>query len=160
MSDYEIQKLQKRVTNGSMGRREFLMAATAMGLAATAPALYSRAAYATPKKGGVYRVGLGSANTGDNMDTGTNSDVFMINMAQGAVRNCVTEVDANGKAIPELAESLEPSADAATWVVKVRKGVEFHSDRELALAWIERNDAQNYVVLGDPAVRVRVDQLN
>ena len=74
-------------------------------------------------------MGLGSANTGDNMDTGTNSDVFMINMAQGAVRNCVTEVDANGKAIPELAESLEPSDDAATWVVKVRQGVEFHSGK-------------------------------
>ena len=33
-------------------------------------------------------------------------------------------------------------------------------DKELAWTWIERNDAQNYVVLGDPAVRVRVHQLN
>ena len=32
-------------------------------------------------------------------------------------------------------------------------------DSELAWKWIERNDAQNYVVLGDPAVRVRVDLL-
>lgn len=31
--------------------------------------------------------------------------------------------------------------------------------RDLAWTWIERNDAQNYVLLGDPAVRVRVDQL-
>ncbi len=131
MSDYEIQKLQKRVTNGGMSRREFLLAASAMGLAAAGPALYAKAAYATPKRGGVYRLGLGSANTGDNMDTGTNSDLYMINMAQGAVRNCMTEVDANGKAIPELAESLEPSADAATWTVKVRKGVEFHSGKTL-----------------------------
>jgi hypothetical protein len=34
------------------------------------------------------------------------------------------------------------------------------SDSDLAWTWIERNDAQNYVTLGDPAVRVRVDQLN
>ena len=31
------------------------------------------------------------------------------------------------------------------------------TDQRLVNAWIERNDAQNYVVLGDPAVRLRVD---
>lgn len=131
MSDYEIKKLQKRVTNGGMSRREFIMAATAMGFAVAAPTLYSQAAYATPKKGGVYRLAMSGANTGDNMDSGTHSDAYMQNMSQGAVRNCITEVDAYGKAIPELAESLEPSADAATWVVKVRQGVEFHNGKTL-----------------------------
>jgi hypothetical protein len=33
------------------------------------------------------------------------------------------------------------------------------SDRELVNRWIERNDAQNYVLLGDPAVRIRSDVL-
>jgi peptide/nickel transport system substrate-binding protein len=131
MSDYEIKRLQKRVTNGGLSRREFIKAASAMGLAVAAPALYSQAAHATPKRGGTYRIGIPAANTGDNFDTGTNSDSFMINVAQGAVRNCVTEVDAHGKAIPELAESLEPSADASTWVVKVRPGVEFHGGKTL-----------------------------
>lgn len=33
------------------------------------------------------------------------------------------------------------------------------ADPQLVGAWIERNDAQSYVVLGDPAVRIRVDRL-
>jgi len=31
-------------------------------------------------------------------------------------------------------------------------------DWDMALAWTERNDAQSYVMLGDPAVRLRVDR--
>jgi hypothetical protein len=34
------------------------------------------------------------------------------------------------------------------------------SDRDLVTAWLERNDAQNYVLLGDPAVRIRNDALS
>jgi hypothetical protein len=47
----------------------------------------------------------------------------------------------------ELSNKLDPSLPDS------RKP----SDRELAAAWIERNDAQNYVILGDPAVRLRDD---
>jgi hypothetical protein len=34
------------------------------------------------------------------------------------------------------------------------------SDSELVSYWLERNDAQNYVLLGDPAVRIRKEQLS
>jgi hypothetical protein len=31
------------------------------------------------------------------------------------------------------------------------------TDRDLVACWLERNDAQNYILLGDPAVRIRED---
>jgi hypothetical protein len=34
------------------------------------------------------------------------------------------------------------------------------SDEALVWKWIERTDAQNFVVLGDPAVHIRVNDLN
>jgi hypothetical protein len=48
-----------------------------------------------------------------------------------------------------LLSATSPSAPAA-----MRLG-----DRDLVTAWLERNDAQNYVLLGDPAVRIRNDVL-
>jgi hypothetical protein len=33
------------------------------------------------------------------------------------------------------------------------------SERELALTWVERNDAEGYAIIGDPAVRMRVHDL-
>lgn len=33
------------------------------------------------------------------------------------------------------------------------------SDRDIVTYWLERNNAQNYVTLGDPAARIRADAL-
>ncbi len=49
-----------------------------------------------------------------------------------------------------LLSSTSPSAPAAMRL----------PDRDLVTAWIERNDAQNYVLLSDPAVRIRNDVLS
>lgn len=129
----EIKKLQQQVSTNQMSRRRFMQGAMALGIGAIAPALYSEAAKAAPKRGGTYRMGLGGANTSDALNPDNNGDTFMINMNQGAVRNPLVEVTADGQAVPELAESLEPSADASVWRVKLKKGVEFHSGKSLTL---------------------------
>jgi hypothetical protein len=46
-----------------------------------------------------------------------------------------------------LASSTSPTAPTSMHL----------SDRDLVTFWLERNDAQNYVMLGDPAVRIRKD---
>jgi peptide/nickel transport system substrate-binding protein len=49
----------------------------------------------------------------------------------GGVCNNLAEVDANGRIVPELAETFEPSADAKTWTFKLRKGVTFSNGKPL-----------------------------
>ena len=129
--DKELSSLKKKVSLGEISRRDFITRVSALGFAASVPLLLSEVAQAAPRRGGVYRMGLGGANTGDSLDPATNGDTFMINMNQGAVRNALIEVNHKGQAIPELAESLEPSADAKRWVVRLRRGVEFHSGKSL-----------------------------
>ena len=43
----------------------------------------------------------------------------------------MAEIGASGELIPELAESIEASADASTWTFTLRKGVEFHNGKSL-----------------------------
>jgi hypothetical protein len=51
------------------------------------------------------------------------------------------------------------SAELANQLDPAQPGARRPADEDLAWTWVERNDAQNYVVLGDPAVRLRVDDL-
>ncbi len=143
----EIKRLQKQVSENQMSRRRFMQGAMALGVGAIASSLYSEAAKAAPKIGGVYRMGLGGANTGDSMNPDNNGDTFMINLNQGVVRNPLIEVNAHGQPVPELAETLEPSADASVWRVKLKKGVEFHSGKSVTLddviASIEHHRGEN-----------------
>ena len=45
--------------------------------------------------------------------------------------NSLTEVDAKGKIVPDLAESFEPGDDAKSWVFKLRKGATFHNGKNV-----------------------------
>jgi len=82
-----------------------------------------------PKRGGTLRLGIAGANTSDSWDGRTHSDSYMIMMAHGCVFDCLTEVNAAGELVGELAESWEASPDAITWTFNLRKGVTFHNGK-------------------------------
>ncbi len=77
-----------------------------------------------PKRGGTLRVGKGHGQTSDSLDPATWESGFIIAMGF-AIYNRLTEVDADGSLIPELAESWEASNGADTWTFKVRDA-KFH----------------------------------
>ena len=130
-----LKSLKRQFNEGRISRRRFLRDALALGVTlSSATAFLSSAMAATPKKGGRLRLGLADPATTDLLDPAT----YISNHTQigmfGAVQNNLTEVDANGDIIPELAESFEASADAKTWIFKLRKGVEFHNGKSLEAA--------------------------
>lgn len=128
----ELAKLQTLFEKGKITRREFIAGISALGLTATlSPLLKSTAAAAAvPKKGGRFRQAMSTGSTTDSLDpmkTGGN----MVHCIRWQVSNSLVEIDHNGNAIPELAESFEPSIDAMKWVFNIRKGVEFNNGKSL-----------------------------
>ena len=126
-----IKRLQRQVVEGQLSRRRFMTMAMALGVGTMAPALYSEAARAAPKKGGRLRQALTGGATSDVLDPGQILDSYMINLQFGQLRNNLTEVAASGELVGELAESWEANATATQWVFNIRKGVEFHNGKTL-----------------------------
>ena len=110
-----------------MTRRGLLksgMALTAAGL--ILPAGMAKA-QAEPKKGGVFRAGIGHGSSTDGYDPGLWDNLYSQTYA-AARHNQLIEVGPDGSLIPEIAESWD-SSDGMTWAFKVREGVTFHSGK-------------------------------
>jgi peptide/nickel transport system substrate-binding protein len=127
-----LDDLASQTRQGKLDRREFIKRAAALGIAAPfATSLLSQSVQAaTPKKGGKFVMGMGYGSTTDTLVPGQDENGFVGSISLG-FRNQLTEVDNNGKTIPELAESFEASADAKTWIFKLRQGVEFHNGKTM-----------------------------
>lgn len=117
--------------DSNLSRRRFLAATAASALVAGMPSLgYA----AEPKKGGTLRAGLSGGSTSDSLDPATYAAGPVVYAMMGAVCNNLTEIDADGNAQPELAESIEPSPDAKTWTFKLHKGVTFSNGKAMTSA--------------------------
>ena len=125
-------KLEEKLLQGKITRREFLAGAAALGVtAAISPALLSTPARAaTPKKGGRFRIGVNDFTTASSLNPELCEHQFQL-LLNWQIRNCLVEVGPGGKLVPELAESWDSSPDAKKWTFKLRKGVEFHNGKTL-----------------------------
>jgi peptide/nickel transport system substrate-binding protein len=128
----KLRELEKLFTEGKITRREFMARVSALGLAAAvSPALLaSTAEAAKPKRGGRVILGAAGGSTTDSMDPGTLAHTMPQTVSQ-CIRSQLVEVDYKGEAVPDLAKSWEASKDAATWIFKLRKGVEFHNGKTM-----------------------------
>ena len=126
------EKLVKMFYQGQISRRQFLARMSAIGAsAALSPLLLNTPTQAmTPKKGGGLKIGLSGGSSSDTLDPAifTNMMPFLISFQ---VRNCLIEIDQKSQLVPELAESWEATPDAAKWIFKLRKGIEFHNGKTM-----------------------------
>jgi peptide/nickel transport system substrate-binding protein len=126
-------QLEGLLAQGWISRREFVKRLSAVGIAASAPGamLASAPAYAAPRKGGKFRVGLGHGSTTDSLDPATWENAYTQFTFGYGSNNHLTEILPDGNLGPELAESWESSPDAKVWTFKLRQGVEFHNGKTL-----------------------------
>lgn len=123
-------KLDRFLKTPKVSRRDFIQYAIATGVTATvAGSMFDKAKAATPTKGGDFVQGLTGGGSKDVLDPAQTNDSYMINVGN-QLRNNLTEMSPEGQLRSELAESWE-SADAKTWIFKLRKGVEFHNGKTL-----------------------------
>jgi peptide/nickel transport system substrate-binding protein len=115
-------------------RRNFLYGAAAAGLICGVtgmPLLAKAQDVPPPKRGGRLRIGHSSAATSDSFDPATYAGGPTVTAMLGGVCNNLAEVDADGNIVPELAENIEPSADAKTWTFHLRKEATFSNGKKL-----------------------------
>lgn len=129
----QIDQLAKAATLGQLSRRDFMRRAVALGLAAPfASSLLTQSVFAaeTPKKGGHLIAGLKGGSSTDVLDPALNASKVPFSFLRTWGETLV-DIAPDGRAIPYLAESWEPSNGAKTWVFNLRKGVLFHNGKEM-----------------------------
>jgi peptide/nickel transport system substrate-binding protein len=130
--NHKLQLAAELAGRGKISRRDFIQLALASGLTlAAANTMFAKAARAEPKKGGNLRIGLAHGSTTDSMDPGLYYDQGTGTACWGTLSNSLTELDPAGNAVPDLAESFEPSDGAKKWVFKLRSASTFHNGKEV-----------------------------
>jgi peptide/nickel transport system substrate-binding protein len=125
-----LDQLKQKLADGKISRRGFMEGALALGTTVAAAEMMMGKAVAAPSKGGTFKQGLTGGASTDSMDPAKILDSYMINVSS-QLRNNLTEIGPDNQLRPELAESWEASADAATWTFKLRNGVEFTNGKSL-----------------------------
>ena len=129
-------KLKRQLAGGKIDRREFLRSATLLGLSATAAYGFAdriagrsfvRPARAEMPKGGTLRIGM-------SVWTIESPHTYEWPGQHNITRNVceyLTKTGHDNITRPYLLEGWEASDELRTWTLEVRRGVKWHSGREL-----------------------------
>lgn len=140
----QLEYLKGRVTAGKLSRRAFMGKTAALGVtAAAASTMFASAAQAAgPVKGGTLKVAMNGGASSDTLDPALVASPGPHAILRQWGDNLV-DVSPSGEVVTRLAESIESTPDAKTWMFNIRKGVEFHNGQTMTpadvVATIERH---------------------
>jgi len=115
-----------------LARRRFLQRAGTAAVALSGSTLLGSRAYAseTRKRGGHLVLGVDTASSSDRVDPAFYFEEYMYNVGR-QIFNTLTDLNDDGSLRPGLAESWESREGASVWVIKLRRGVQFHNGKTL-----------------------------
>lgn len=127
----ELERLSHGVARGGISRRDFLVRAATLGVAAPFADMFlasAAKAAATPVKGPLLTAGINGGASTDVLDPGS-----FLTVVPAIFGKCwgelLFELAPDGSLENRICESVEPSKDATTWTMKIRKDVEFHNGK-------------------------------
>ena len=139
----ELDYLAELAGQGRISRRAFLGRAAALGVsAALIPALAGKAFAQTAVKGGTIKAGLQGGESTNSLDPALN--LSQVTFSFGKLwGEYLVRLTPDNKLVNLIAEEIGASADAKTWTIKIRDGIEFHNGKtvgaEDVAATIERH---------------------
>ena len=127
-----------------VGRRAFLKASAAgaitvaaspmlMGARMARPDARAELLAATPKRGGTLRVGIVGGSSADSLNAENavyDADICRVIQINETLLSYSPQYEVQ----PALLESLEPSKDARTWTLHLRRGIEFSNGKPFTAA--------------------------
>ncbi len=126
-----------------INRRSFLYGAAALSAGGIVNSVLPGKAWAGgPRKGGILKAGLQGGGTTDSLDPASYTGQVQFHLSR-VWGDYLLRIKADGSLANLVAEEVKPSADAKTWTVKIRKGIEFHNGKTLTpddvVATVERH---------------------
>ncbi|WP_272010419.1 ABC transporter substrate-binding protein [Roseovarius sp. ZX-A-9] len=124
-------RLAAAAREGKISRRSFINYSLAAGMTmSTATGLWGTAAKATPKRGGIFRIGQHDGSSTDSHDPGTYVGYHTI-MLGHTHRSYLTMVNTDQSLGPDVATEWFATPDAKEWTFKLNPNVTFHSGRKM-----------------------------
>lgn len=120
---------------GSIDRRRFLQSSAAFAAVGTGGLLLPSgyASSQTPQRGGRIRVATNDSSPADELDP-ARLNTFTDGLRTYFVFEKLTEIDASGAHVPQLATSWNADETGSVWTFELRSGVTFHNGKTLTSA--------------------------